>query len=168
MHEEEIWAVLPDFPDYKVSNMGRVAGMYKSSLMRVHTTQYGHAKINMVDCTKQRRTRSVALLVANAFVEPEYPDCDHVIVKNMDYADLRAVNLAWRPDWFAWKYAHQFKIQAPVHYHNLRVVDVVHGLTYLNIIEAAADQGLLFHDIWRSTYTGDECYPARSIFEVIS
>ena len=168
MNETEIWVLLEEFPYYKVSNLGRIARTDVDKEMQVSYTQHGHAKITLMDCSEERRTRSVALMVARAFVVPEYPNCDKVIVKNMDYSDVRASNLAWRPDGFAWEYAHQFKVPAPLHYQNLAVADLVHEKQYPNIIEAAADQGLLFKDIWHSTYSGDTCFPTRSIFVVIS
>lgn len=105
--------------------------------------------------------------MATAFVEREYPNCDHVIIKNRDFMDLRAENLAWRPDGFAWEYANQFSRPPLLHYTNLAVADIVHEIEYPNIVEAAGYQGLLFKDIWHSTYSGDETFPTRSIFIVV-
>lgn len=168
MDGTEVWAPVEGHPDYVVSNRGRIAKAGREDRpMRVSQTTTGHGKIGLVDHSGVRRTRSAAILVAQAFVIPECDNCDKVIVKNMDYADLRADNLAWRPDGFAWEYANQFKRPVPVHYTNLPVADVVHEITYPNIMEAAGYQGLLFKDIWRSTYTGDETFPTRSIFVVV-
>lgn len=168
MDGTEVWAPVEGHPDYVVSNLGHIAKMGREDRpMRISRTLAGHGKIGLLDEWGERRTRSAAVLVATAFVQPEYENCDHVIIKNMDYDDLRAENLAWRPDGFAWEYANQFKRQPPLHYVNLKVVDIVHGVEYPSIIEAAGHQGLLFKNIWRSTFTGDETFPTRSIFVVV-
>lgn len=168
MDTPEVWVEIEDHPGYVVSNLGHIAKAGREDRpMRVSLTTTGHSKIGLLDRFGERKTRSAAILVAQAFVEPEHPHCDKVIVKNMDYGDLRAENLAWRPDGFAWEYANQFKRPIPIHYTNLSVADVVHEITYPNIMEAAGYQGLLFKDIWRSTYTGDETFPTRSIFVVV-
>lgn len=168
MDYEEVWVPIEGHPGYIVSNYGRISREGRTDHpMSVSRTSFGHSKIGLLDEEGARRTRSAAVLVARAFVEPEYPNCDHVIVKNMDYDDLRAENLAWRPDGFAWEYANQYKKQPPLHYVNLPVADLVHEIQYPNIVEAAAHQGLLFKDIWHSTYSGDETFPTRSIFVVV-
>jgi len=168
MDYPEVWVPISGHPGYIVSNYGRVSKEARiDHPMSISRTMAGHAKIGLIDETGFRRTRSVAVLVAEAFVEPEYPNCDRVIVKNMDYDDLRAENLAWRPDGFAWEYSNQFKHEPLRHYVNLRVADIIHEIEYQNIIEAATHQGLLFKDVWRSTYSGEEVFPTRSIFTVV-
>lgn len=168
MDYPEVWTEIEGHPGYIVSNYGRISRPGRTDHpMSVSRTMAGHNKIGLLDCDGARRTRSAAVIVATAFVQPEYDNCDHVIIKNMDYDDLRAENLAWRPDGFAWEYANQFKRQPPLHYVNLKVADIVHEVEYPNIVEAAAHQGLLFKDVWRSTFTGDETFPTRSIFVVV-
>lgn len=166
--EDEVWAPIEGHPGYVVSNYGQIAKMGREDRpMRISQTVTGHAKIGLLDEWGERKTRSAAVLVATAFVEREQDNCDNVIIKNMNYTDLRAENLAWRPDGFAWEYANQFNRQIPRHYVNLQVADIVHEIQYPNIMEAAGQQGLLFKDVWRSTYTGDETFPTRSIFVVV-
>lgn len=164
--EEERWAQLEEFPNYQVSSFGRVLRTGAAAPMSIHTTQHGHAKLNLYDENGDRYTRSVAKLVAAAFCSRPYPDCDTVIVKNMDYMDLRAENLAWRTEGYAWKYANQFKQQPFVHYLNLRVTDTTKKVEYKNIVEAAIDNGLLFEEIWVATYTGNAAYPSMSRFVI--
>lgn len=166
MEEEEKWVECPDFPNYMVSSFGRVFSVGSDHLMSINFTQFGNAKINLMSEDKDKYTRSVALLVARSFLEPFDDTCDTVIVKNMNQSDLRASNLEWRPFWFSWGYTNQFKHHPPIHYQNLRVFDVTHGINYTNIIEAAIDQGLLFQDIWYSTYSNEPVYPTGSIFTV--
>lgn len=153
------------FPNYAVSRAGHVLNMTTNRMMRISYTQFGHAKVSLVTETG-RHTLSVAKLVATAFVEPPNPLCIDIIVLNGNFADLRAENLMWRPPAFAWLYTRQLKDEPPIHYHNLPVFDTVNGLRYENVITAGMSLGVLFDDIWRSTYQGSQVYPTNSAFIV--
>lgn len=167
-YSEELWKRIPDFPSYEISNFGRVHNLYLDTIMKTSKTIFGHVKISLVsDWDHMRYTRSVAQLVAEAFVEPPNDFCDHVVVLDGDFSNLSAENLAWRPNWFAWKYTRQLKIIQPVHYQNLVVKNVRTGDRYSSIITAGMVEGLLFDDIWRSTYTGDAIFPNGGIFEIV-
>lgn len=135
--------------------------------MRTSKTNFGHTKITLTDYDGQRYTRSVALLVAQAFVtRPNYLS-DYLVVLDGDFSNVEASNLAWRPRGFAWNYTHQLKIPQPNHYRNLPVRNIITGSEYNSIIEAGIAEGLLFEDIEMSTYKRNEVYPHGSIFEVI-
>jgi hypothetical protein len=164
--EELIWKQIPDFPSYAVNNYGQVLKIDTDRLMRISYTLQGAAKVSLMGL-EGRRTLSVALLVAGAFVEPPNPLSDSVVVLNGNQADLRAVNLAWRSRSFVWRYTRQMRDPLPIHYINLAVRDVTTGVVYRNIIEAGQALGLLYQDIWRSTYTGYTTYPGDSVFEVV-
>lgn len=163
---EEQWATIKEFPRYEISDQGRVFNTLGRHEMSVSYTNHGHAKITLCDDYGQRFTRSVGMLVADAFVEAPSLLCDQLIVLDGDLTNIRASNLAWRPRGFAWQYAHQLKKQHPIYYHNLRVRNVVTYEDYKNIIEAGMTEGLLFDDIWRSTYTGARIFPHGSVFVV--
>lgn len=164
--QEVTWKVIPGFPAYVVNNMGQVLNIETDRLMQLSFTLQGHAKVSLVGL-EGRQTLSVARMVAEGFVLRPNPLSDAVIVLNGNQADLRAENLAWRPMSFAWKYTRQLKEQQPIYYFNLSVQDIVEGWHYRNIIEAGQKLGLLYNDIWRSTYTGDTVYPGNSIFRVV-
>lgn len=157
---------IEEFPDYQVSNCGHVFKVGTDFPMSVSYTAHGHAKITLSD-GGERKTRSVALIVAQAFVEPPHPVCDHVMVLNGDHHDLRAENLVWRPRHFVWHYARQFKVPVPVHCETLPVIEVQTGRTWDNIVEASIECGLLMDDVWRSTYTGDPVFPLMTQFRII-
>jgi hypothetical protein len=165
--EEVRWSVIPGFPTYVVNNMGQILNIETDRLMMISYTQQGNAKISLVG-PEGRQTLSVARMVAESFVLRPNPLSDSVIVLNGNQADLRAANLAWRPGWFAWKYTRQLKEQQPIYFHNLTIHDIVEGWYYKNVIDAGQRLGLLYADIWRSTYTGDSVYPGNSIFRVVS
>ena len=165
--DEEIWKIIPEFPDYLISNYGNVYNRRRNHMMSTSRTQWGHVKISLrSDTDGERRTLSVAQLVAEAFVEPQNHRCTHVILLDGDLNNVIASNIVLRPKWYAWKYMHQLKQTHPVHYYNLPVIDVKSGKRYESIIEAGMTEGLLFDDIWRSTYTGVSIFPNVSVFEV--
>ncbi len=78
-----------------------------------------------------------------------------------------ADNLAWRPERFAWLYTRQMKKPQPVYYKNLEIHNHTTDRYYESIIDAGITEGLLFADIWRSTYTGETVFPYGHQFEVV-
>lgn len=165
MDELEIWKQIPEFPDYEVSNYGRIAKIGSDRPMRMSFTGHGHGKISLL-CDGDRRTRSVALLVAQAFVEPPNELCDTVMVLNRHFEECAAYNLVWRPAWFVQNYSRQFKNQVPIHFQNLPITNVTRGINYPNIIETAMAEGLLFKDIWVSTYSESVVWPVMCQYVV--
>lgn len=163
----EEWRTIEEFPRYEVSDLGNIYNSKYKMTMRPSFTPFGHLKITLTDDYGRRHTRSVPLLVAEAFLEPPNLISDALIVKDGDFTNPSADNLAWRPQRFAWKYTRQMKEAQPVHYQNLMVENVLTGDTYQNIIDAGMTEGLLFDDIWRSTYTRSKCFPTGAVFEVI-
>lgn len=173
VEKKELWKDIPDFPDYMIGDQGNVFNKRLNRTMATSLTKWGTVKISLINREGNRRTMGVIYLVAEAFVEKpnmsEYNTsvCDHVIVKNGDPTNISAENLAWRPRWFAWKYVAQFRKEWPSHYHNLAVINRKTGRIYRNIIEAGIDDGVLFHDIWRSTYSGAFIFPYDAIYEIL-
>ncbi len=168
---DELWRTIPEFPYYQISNLGRVYNDRFDCFMATSLNNFGHVKISLVseglESAKERFTRSIAQLVAEAFVEPHSPLCDQVTVLDGNFANVVASNLVWRPRWFSWKYTHQLKTQQPRHFYNLAVHNQNTGEVYPSIIETGIKEGLLFKDIWESTYTGKQVYPTGDIFEII-
>ena len=160
---DQIWAEIEEFPNYEISNWGLIYNKRRKSVMQSSLTTHGHVKISLVNWTG-RYTRSVALLVAEAFVPSPDSLCDTVVILDGVLTNVMAENLVWRPQWYAWKYVRQFKVIQPIHYHNLQVDNVQTGASYPSIIDAARKEGLLFDDIWRSTYTGLRTYPNNYTF----
>jgi hypothetical protein len=169
MFEREArWVTVREFPNYEISENGEIFNTRTQKLMRTSVNNHGHVKVNLTDFDGAQYTRSVALLVAESFVRSPGLMCDTVIILDGDFTNLRSDNLAWRPDGFAWKYTHQLKVQQPLNYHNLRVRNIVTGVEYDSIVQAGIAEGLLFEDIYNSTYMrGWEIFPTGSKFEVI-
>ena len=164
----EIWKTIKEFPNYEVSNLGRIHNKNDGRLMSISHNNYGHSKITLAsESDHHRYTRSVTQLVAQLFVEKPNDLCDTVVILDGDLFNIAAHNIAWRPRWFAWSYSRQLKTQQPLNYHNLPVVNTVTGDTYVSIVEAGIAEGLLFIDIWKSTYMNNSIFPHGHSFEII-
>lgn len=168
MTETEHWARIPEFPTYLISDLGNIFNLYTDNMMRTSFNTYRHVKITLTNhITGERYDRSVRKLVAEVHV-PKLNDLyDEAMLLDGNLENLRADNIMWRPRWFVWKYSRQLKITQPAHYFNLKVKNVVRGFIYNSVIEAGKTEGLLFDDIWKSTYTGLEIFPYGDAFEII-
>lgn len=165
--DEELWRNILEFPLYDVSNHGRICNNRNERIMSISYTATGHSKITLTGYDGGRYTRSVALLVADAFVKPPNILCDQIILLDGDFSNVRADNIAWRPGWFSWKYTRQLKVDHPRHYYNLPVLNTEEDIEYPSIIDAGIAEGLLFDDIWKSTYQKIPVFPHGVVFEIL-
>lgn len=177
---EELWSQISEFPDYSVSNLGRIyTERYgEGRFIQPSPNNYGHIRVALVREQRDvdiegnifwrnvRLTRSVAPLVAQAFVEAPNLWSDHVILLDGNLSNVRSDNLAWRTESAAYQYARQLKQEQPVYFRNLRVTNLDLNIEYDNIVQAGMCEGLLFKDIWRSTYSGWRVPPYGHVFEV--
>lgn len=165
---EEVFRRIPEFPNYEISNLGNVYNVRRRQIMRTSINNYGHVKISLVSqYTGIRHTRSVARLVAEAFVKRPTFLCDQVMVLDGDFTNLASTNLTWRPEWFVWRYTHQLKTPQPIHYKNLSVANITTGDVYDSIVDAGVSEGMLFEEIWESTYTGKSVFPYRFVYQIV-
>ncbi len=108
----ERWEPIPLFPDYSVSDHGRVRSDKFGRLISLSVTQYGLVQVGMTRDGVQRH-RSVPLLVAKAFIPEPGGPFDTPINLDGDRWNNHFSNLMWRPRWFAIKYNRQFKYPYP-------------------------------------------------------
>src|SRR5437868_6449510 len=102
---EEVWEVIPEFPNYAVSSSGRIHNLERDRPVALSVTRQGGVKVGLSDGIKQR-TRSVKILVADAFVlRPREIEYDTAMLLDGNQLNLYASNIVWRPRWFALKYA---------------------------------------------------------------
>lgn len=162
----EEWATVRDFPRYNVSSCGRIENSATGRIMRLSTTSDGTLKVGLVsDATKTKQTtRSVKVLVAQAFVPGENDISNTVVLLDGDPENVHVDNLVWRPRWFAHQYARQFN-EIGEWYTNRMVLDNETGEHYADIVEAAITNGILFSDILHSIVDpGVTCYPTKQTF----
>ena len=165
---DEEWSVIPEFPNYLISPSGEIFNRKYDMFMRSRPNNFGHFKIALTDDkTGERYDRSVVKLVAEAFVDRPDELCNQIVVLDGNFANVHASNLMWRPKAFAWKYTRQLKQQQPLPYRNLRVRNIDTNARYPSIVDCGMTEGLLFKEIWRSTYEGTQVYPYGHKYEII-
>lgn len=161
---EEIWKVIPDFPKYSVSNLGNVMNIRTEKVMKLQTTKPGVVYVPLYT-DDENSTRSVKVLVAQAFVEGETELCNTPINLDGDKSNNRASNLAWRPLWFAISYSRQFTV--PYAHRDVGpVFDTETGERYDNIYVVGTTFGLLFKDIYRTVYSEQPVWPTQQVFRI--
>ena len=159
MYEE--WAVIREFPAYLVSTRGRIMRKDTRNERTLSRTQYGDIRISFkVDGVVYNR--SVKMLVAETWIPRPNELFDSVIILDNVKDNLRIENLAWRPNWFAWKYARQFNANRVMGYSSRPVMNVETGVPYESIIDAAIANGELFVDILRSIHGAGHIFPHRN------
>lgn len=144
------WETLEEFPNYAVSNFGEFVNMRTDRDVRPSMNQMGHSKITLVR-DRQQYTRSVAQLVAQAFVPRDEND-DHFdtpIHLDGDLMNCTAENLMWRPRWFAIRYQRQFQYEG---FHNDQGhrIELISGDHYYSMKEVCTKNGLYFYDVIKS------------------
>lgn len=162
---EEHWKVIPDFPDYSVSDLGNIMNNRTGRDMRLSLTPVGIVKVGLVKAGKQH-TRSVKVLVAEAFV-PGRSEIFDTPVQLDGYPENNMItNLVWRPRWFAWKYTRQFT-DGSEYASRGPIYDIESRRKYVDVYEAAILNGLLFVDIWRSINLQHPCFPTEQVFAFV-
>lgn len=163
---DEQWVTIPEFPDYEVSNFGRVANADGDYIIRPSATQQGGLKVALRK-NKQAYTRSVKRLVAEAWVPGQDDIFDTPIHLDADQFNCRADNLEWRPRWFSWKYHHQFR-DIPEHYNIGPYVEIdeigVVVRAYTDLVEIAKTHGLLLDELWEGVHMRTPIFPQWKLF----
>lgn len=162
---DEIWVRIEEFPLYNVSDLGRIMKWTTGRIMKESLMVRNGVKISLV-VDGNRYTRSVALLVAEAFVEGRTDIFNTPIHLDGNITNNRADNLMWRPRWFAWRYVRQFQI-SDVNYVRKPIFDVDTKLVYMDMLAAAMANGLLVIDIWRSIHSEDRTFPTGQMFDFV-
>lgn len=153
---EEEWEEIPEFPGYSVSTFGRIWNNNRNKEVQTSVSNWGNVKVSF---GPERATRSVAKLVAEAFVEPPDDLSDCLIFYDGNQRNVRADNIAWRPRQFAFYYSRQMRRGQPVHFRNLPIENIDLHIEYDSVVQAGMTEGVLFEDIWDSTYLGRRPYP---------
>jgi NUMOD4 motif len=161
---------------YSVSDHGNVKNANTGQLMSQSLTPEGTVKVGFV-VKRNYYTRLVKNLVALAFVDVDREvvayvsdlstplDPMNLAVINIDGDQLNNhyQNLAWRPRWYAWKYARQFHVDPPPD-HFVPLINLRTGERFENTMEAGISEGLLWEYVIASAVTGHTVFPSSSVF----
>jgi NUMOD4 motif len=165
LSRREMWVQIEGFPDYSVSTSGEVRHDSNLRLLRPQINQLGIPYVGMMRDNEQKQ-RSLARLVANAYLPRFLEAFDTPINLDGDRMNCAVENLMWRPRWFAIRYNRQFKepyyrrIEAP-----LRAIE--DSEVHSSSIEAAIRYGLLERDICLSIEHRTYVWPTYQIFELV-
>lgn len=162
-----LWERILDFPNYLVSNFGHVSNDHTGKMVSQSTTRQGAVKVNLLH-NKTWHTKSVPVLVAEAFVPGRDEIFDTPIHLDGHQENNRADNLMWRPRWFAWRYTRQFIDINDIQYKG-PLVDQ-NGVVYRDVFDAATFNGLLFKEVWRSIHFINpvhETFPTGQTFSFV-
>jgi NUMOD4 motif len=161
----EQWRMIEHFPEYSVSDYGRVRTDKTGRILALSENQFGLLQVGLMRDGEQRH-RSVPLLVAKAFIPSPPGPFDTPINLDGDRHNNQVANLVWRPRWFAIKYNQQFRypyenpILAPVQ-------DLKTGEISVNSFECAKRYGLLERDLVLSILNHTYVWPTYQEFRVL-
>lgn len=155
----ETWSQIIEFPNYAVSNLGRVQNVMTGREMRLSFNQRGILFVGLMKDGIQYK-RSVPLLVASHFLQsPIHESFDSVIQLDGDRGNCRATNLMWRPYHFTVNYMRQTRANERLI--KERVYCPETDETFPNSLAMAMKYGLLQTDILYSAVNGVMIWPTK-------
>jgi NUMOD4 motif len=165
MYMVEQWIPVDFFPDYSVSNYGRIRTDKTGRILNLSQNQFGLVQVGMMRDGVQRH-RSVPLLVAKAFIPEPGGAFDTPINLDGDRWNNHVDNLMWRPRWFAIRYNRQFRYP----YENPilePVIDLKTRVVSENSLECAKHYGLLEKDLVLSILNRTYVWPTYQEFGIL-
>jgi len=160
------WRVIQEFPNYSVSDSGDIRHDRLERIVKPRVNNYGLFYVGLVKKGVQQN-RSVALLVANAFLMTARSlSFDTPINLDGDRGNNKAANLQWRPRWFAREYIRQFHeklntINSPIQEEQSKAI--FEGGSW----EASTTFGLLNRDLVMSVYNQSRVWPTYQRFHIL-
>lgn len=157
------WEEISDFPVYLVSDRGLVCNRETGRILAQSINQHGIVNVGLMRDGLQHK-RSVAMLVAKAFLRQPHPRFNTPIHLNGARHHTFVENLMWRPRAFAIAYHKQME-----HEYSNRidepVVDLDTGERFENSFDAATTHGLLERAVVMSVLNEDvQVFPTGQKF----
>lgn len=90
---DEEWRILDDWPDFRISNLGRIYSIRRDRLVKASLDEHGYFRVNLSRDRVWKKIR-VHRLVALLFVEGYFPGA-HVKHKDGDTTNNAFSNLEW-------------------------------------------------------------------------
>lgn len=159
------WMPVEGFPGYSVNNLGQVRNDNTDRVLAVRENQYGVTFVGLSRGYRQYQ-RSLALLVANAFIPNSSEIWDTPINLDGDKYNCAVENLMWRPRAFAIRYQQQFK-HGPERHVNGPLRAIGDDLVFEDSFTAAMYYGLLEAEIRDSLKNGTPTWPTYQRFEFV-
>lgn len=161
---QDEWRPVEGFPKYSVNKLGQVRNDRTGLILRVNTNQYGVAYVGMMRENWQQYHRSLALLVAKAWLPERTEIFDTPINLDGDRLNCAVDNLMWRPRWFAVYYHQQFHkpLLAP---EEPPIVEVESGRKFNTPMDACVTYGLLEKDVVLSIDNRTYVWPTYQMFD---
>lgn len=164
----EQWSVIDEFPNYAVSNHGRIQNLVHGRIMAPNVNQRGAPMAGLYqDDDNRQHKRSIALLVANAFLQPPDSPNDTPIHLDGDKANAHVDNLMWRPRWFAIAFHKQFKSPPWCRLTVPLIETETQELFPGGSLQVASRFGLLEKQIYKSVINGTPCLPTWQYFTTV-
>lgn len=159
------WRTIPDFPGYRVNDLGQIVNIRFDRIVKPTLTRDGTLKVNL-QRDKEVFTRSVKVLVAETFLEPhKNPLFTTPIQYDGDPLNVSVENLTWRSRGYAWKYTKQFRDIKEITCRPMHIMEIRDRIYYESVYDAAVDNGLLFMEVWKSIRITDHwCVPTYQQF----
>ena len=159
----ENWIELTGYSKYMISDQGRVLNSDTDLLRRSFQNQLGITMLRLTSYNGKQVTRSLAVMVAEAFVEGRSDTFDCPIHLDGNRKNCNADNLMWRPRWFAVRYHKQFNNHA---FHNatpkIRCEDT--GEKFYTMKDPATKYGMIGMEILNAAVNGQCVFPQGYTF----
>ena len=93
----ELWNDIAGFPKYKVSNLGRIKSFRrpKARILKAFINNKGYQRVALTAENKESKRVLVSRIVAAAFCEKPFEECDTVDHIDGDKLNNHAENLRW-------------------------------------------------------------------------
>jgi hypothetical protein len=148
------WRRIDEFPDYIINEYGDVMNERRQKQLTPRMNHQDFAMLGLVRDGVQY-TRALTSLVATAYLDPPpYRHYDSVINLNGDRADCRAINLMWRPRWYATRYRQMFN-EEPLRL-SVFVPDI--DRAFYSLREFCTTYGVVEKHAYLNMLNGDPCF----------
>ena len=161
--EGEEWRPIPRYPEYEVSNMGRVMNPNRATLMKQRINDHGYYQTQLTKDGKCH-TERVHRLVGEAFIEGGSPELD---VNHMDgnKTNNRVENLEWTTRAENTKHAFDTGLKKPSRQQKVKCVET--NVVYDSIRECYRQTDCNYSEISRQL-RGDISHVKGYHFEIVN
>jgi hypothetical protein len=156
---EEFWRVISEFPEYQISNLGRIIHKDRPNTTRkININHQGFPTVVLFDKehSGSRYVRQVNKIVATTFLEPPRSGHDAVWHIDGDLQNCHADNLKWDMRARVLEWNEMNRVGQP----RLRTPPVMHAATG-KVFANAYEAGLHFSELETSIVKHIESYPEQ-------